>query len=167
MKQYLIIGTTTALLLLSSCGAGNKDNAAILTEKKAQMEKLKADEKTLQDEINKLDTSSANAQKAKLVTVETIQGGNFNHYIKLQGRIDAQNISYISPRGNAGVIKELYVKQGDIVKKGQLLLKLDDAIVKQNYAAAQQNLETIKNTVGVRAKYLSASAKFVEPEYWN
>src|ERR1700721_1786110 len=127
MKQYLIIGTTTALLLLSSCGAGNKDNAAILKDKKDQLEKLKADEKTLQDEIDKLDTSSADAQKAKLVTVQTIQTGGFNHYIKLQGHIDAQNISYIAPRGNPGVVKAIFVKQGDIVKKGQLLLKLDDA----------------------------------------
>jgi membrane fusion protein (multidrug efflux system) len=144
MKQYLAIGATTALLFLSSCGAGNKDNAAILTEKKAQMEKLKADEKTLQDEINKLDTSSANAQKAKLVTVQTLQAGDFNHYIKLQGKIDAENISYISPRGGPGQIKAIYVKQGDHVKKGQLLLKLDDAITRQSYAASQQNLETIK-----------------------
>jgi len=144
MKQYLIIGTATALLFLSSCGAGNKDNAAILKDKKDQLEKLKADEKTLQDEISKLDTSSANAQKAKLVTVETIQGSDFNHYIKLQGRVDALNISYIAPRGNPGLVKAVYVKQGDVVKKGQLLLKLDDAVIKQGYATAQQNVENAK-----------------------
>jgi membrane fusion protein (multidrug efflux system) len=149
MKQYLVIGTTAALLFLSSCGAGNKDNAAILKDKKDQLEKLKADEKTLQDEISKLDTSSANAQKAKLVTVETIQGGNFNHYIKLQGRIDAQNISYIAPRGNPGVVTAIYVKQGDYVKKGQLLLKLDDAIVRQSLVAAQQGLAGTKTQLAL------------------
>jgi membrane fusion protein (multidrug efflux system) len=145
MKQYLIIGTTTALLLLSSCGAGNKDNAAILKDKKDQLEKLKADEKTLQDEIDKLDTSSADAQKAKLVTVQTIQTGGFNHYIKLQGHIDAQNISYIAPRGNPGVVKAIFVKQGDIVKKGQLLLKLDDAVLKQTYTTALQGITTAQS----------------------
>ena len=146
MKQYLIIGTATALLFLSSCGAGNKDNAAILKDKKDQLEKLKADEKTLQDEIDKLDTSSANAQKAKLVTVQTIQTGGFNHYIKLQGHIDAQNISYIAPRGTpGGVVKAIFVKQGDVVKKGQLLLKLDDAVLKQTYTTALQGVTTAQS----------------------
>jgi membrane fusion protein, multidrug efflux system len=134
---------------LSSCGAGNKDNAAILKDKKDQLEKLKANEKTLQDEISKLDTSSANAQKAKLVTVETIQDGNFNHYIKLQGHIDALNISYIAPRGNPGLVKALYIKQGDIVKKGQLLLKLDDAVANQSLIAAQEGLTSTKTQLAL------------------
>jgi membrane fusion protein (multidrug efflux system) len=144
MKQYLIMGTAAVLVVLSSCGAGHKSAAEILTEKKDQLEKMKTDEKTLQAEISKLDTSSANAQKAKLVTVQTIKAADFNHYIKFQGKVDAENISYITPRGGPGQVKALYVKQGDHVKQGQLLLKLDDAITRQSYAAAQQNLETIK-----------------------
>jgi membrane fusion protein (multidrug efflux system) len=151
MKHYLLIGSTAALFLLSSCGAAHKDNAEILTEKKAQLEKLKEDEKTLQDEISKLDTSNADAQKAKLVTVQTIQASDFNHYIKLQGQIDAQNISYIAPHGNPGVVTAVYVKQGDYVKKGQLLLKLDDAIVKQSLVAAQQGLESTKTQLALAA----------------
>jgi membrane fusion protein, multidrug efflux system len=145
MKQYLMIGAT-AILLLSSCGGG-KDP---LTAKKAQMEQLKADKqklddqiKSLQTEIDQLDPSSADDQKAKLVAVETIAPTDFKHYIQSQGKVDALNISYISPTGGPGVVKELYVQQGDQVKKGQLLLKLDDAVLKQNYAAAQQNLQTL------------------------
>src|SRR5260221_1635460 len=131
MKQYLIAGTI-ALLLLSSCGAGKKDKTEALSEKKAELEKLKADVKNLETEISKIDTSTANAQKAKLVAVQTLQANVFNHYIKLQGKIDAENISYITPRGGPGQIKALYIKQGDRVRKGQLLLKLDDAVIRQN-----------------------------------
>lgn len=150
MKQYLIIGTA-AMILLASCGATDKDKNADLKEKKAQLEALKATKektdqqiKDLQAEIIKLDPSADNAQKAKLVTVQTIQNGEYNHYIKLQGRIDAENISYITPRGGPGQVKAIYVKQGEHVRKGQLLLKMDDAVVRQNYTAAQQNLQTIK-----------------------
>lgn len=149
MKQYLIIGTT-ALLLLSSCGSKN-DTAALLKDKKDQLGKLTADKekidgqiKDLQAEIDKLDPSASTAQKAKLVTVLALQPGDFAHYIKLQGKVDAENISYISPRGGPGQVKAVYVKEGDHVRKGQLLLKLDDAIVRQNYTASQQSLETIK-----------------------
>ncbi|UAY52185.1 efflux RND transporter periplasmic adaptor subunit [Ferruginibacter albus] len=143
MKQYLIIGTTAVIVLLSSCG-GKKDNNGGLSEKKAQLEKLKEQVKTLQAEVDKLDTSAANAQKAKLVAVQTIQLSDFTHYIKLQGKIDAENISYIAPSGAPGLVKAVYVKQGDHVRKGQALLKLDDAVMKQAYVTAQQNVENAK-----------------------
>jgi membrane fusion protein (multidrug efflux system) len=150
MKQYFIVGTT-ALILLSSCGASHEDKNAVLNDKKTELEKLKTDKekidgqiKDLQIDIDKLDTTASTAQKAKLVSVQTLQVRDFNHFIQLQGHIDALNISYIAPRGNPGLVKEIYVKQGDQVKKGQLLLKLDDAVMRQNYNASEQNLETIK-----------------------
>jgi RND family efflux transporter MFP subunit len=81
---------------------------------------------------------------AKLVSTSPVTTQNFVHSIDLQGRVDAENISYISPRMGGGQVKGLYVKKGDYVKKGQLLVKLDDAIVKQQVAAAKQNTETLK-----------------------
>ena len=92
----------------------------------------------------KLDTSAAAAQKTKLVAVQTLAATDFAHYIELQGRVDAENVSFITPRGGPGQVKAIYVKQGRLVKKGQLLLKLDDAIIQQNVVAARQGLESIK-----------------------
>lgn len=151
MKQYLIIGATTALVLLSSCGGSKKEGNAVLNDKKAALEKLKS-EKTkldqniivLEEEINKLDTSAAANQKTKLVALQTVASSNFTHYIELQGRVDAENVSYITPRGGPGQVKAIYVKQGDRVKKGQLLLQLDNAVMQQNLVAARQGLESIK-----------------------
>jgi len=68
----------------------------------------------------------------------------FEHYIQLQGKVDAENISYITPRGMGGQVKAILVKQGDHVQKGQLLMRLDNAIQSQNLVAARQGLETIK-----------------------
>jgi len=69
---------------------------------------------------------------------------DFTHYIELQGRVDAENVSFVTPRGGPGQVKSLFIKQGQVVKKGQLLLKLDDAIIQQNLVAARQGLESIK-----------------------
>jgi membrane fusion protein (multidrug efflux system) len=99
---------------------------------------------SLETEISKLDTSAAAAQKTKLVAIQTLTATDFVHYIELQGRVDAENVSYITPRGGPGQVKAIYVKQGDHVKKGQLLLKLDDAVIQQNVVAARQGLESIK-----------------------
>jgi len=48
------------------------------------------------------------------------------------------------PPGQPGQIKAIYVKQGDRVRKGQLVAKLDDAIAKQNLDAATQQVGSVK-----------------------
>lgn len=154
MKQYLII-STVAVMLLTSCGESKKGNDATLNDNKATLEKLKGDKdkidariSSLEKAIAKSDTSAGATQKAKLVTVQTLATSDFIHYIELQGHVDAENVSYVTPRGGPGQVKAIYVKQGDQVKKGQLLLRLDDAVIQQNVVAARQGLETIKTQLG-------------------
>jgi RND family efflux transporter MFP subunit len=150
MKNLFIIGTA-AVMLLSACGNSKKDGAADLNDKKAALEKLKGDKlktdeqiKKLQDELLKLDTNAASSSKIKLVSTSPVATQHFQHFIDLQGKVDAENISYISPRMGPGQVKALYVSQGQTVKKGQLLLKMDDAIIRQQIVAATQQMEVTK-----------------------
>jgi RND family efflux transporter MFP subunit len=150
MKKYFLIAIT-GISLLTSCGSSTKENNAALNDKKAALEKLRGDKAKLdaqitllEADINKLDPAGSSTQKAKLVAVQTLATADFNHFIELQGKIESENISYISPRGGPAQVKEVLIKKGQSVRKGQLLLRLDDAIVKQNMAAAKQGLETIK-----------------------
>lgn len=143
------------MFLIASCGNSSKDGSAAINDKKAAIEKLKADKtktdeeiKKLQAELEKLDSNSANAAKIKLVSVTAVTTEDFKHYIDLQGKVDAENISYISPRMGPAQVKAVYVSQGQAVKKGQLLLKLDDAILRQSVTAATQQLEGIKTQLG-------------------
>lgn len=149
MKQY-ILPSLAALVLLYSCSDSKKEGNAAINDKKAQLEKLKGENEKnsaemakLQAELLKLDPNS-NPSKIKLVATAPVTKQDFNHYIDLQGTVDAENISYISPRGMGGQVKAVYVKQGDRVKKGQLLLRLDDAIQRQQTVAARQQLEGIR-----------------------
>ena len=132
-------------LFAASCSNSKKDGDAAVNDKKTQLEKLKSakdkqDEqiRKLQEELSKIDTSSSNPSKIKLVALTPVTLQNFDHYIDLQGKVDAENISYISPRGMGGQVRGVFVRQGDYVKKGQLLLKLDDAIQRQQVVAARQ-----------------------------
>lgn len=143
--KYTVIGSL--IITLAACGAKNDS----LSSKKASLDKLKKEQtainekiKVLESEIAKLDTAFVKNDIAKLVAISSITTQDFTHYIDLQGHIDADNISYISPRLGPGQVKAIYVKKGDFVKKGQLLLKLDDALIKQQINAAKQSLETIK-----------------------
>lgn len=152
MKKITQISITAlAMFIMAACGNSKKEGSALINDKKAAIEKLKSqnaknDEEIqkLQAELEKLDTNAAEAAKIKLVAATAVTTQDFKHYIDLQGHVDAQNISYISPRGMPGQVKALYVQQGQYVKKGQLLLKLDDAIMQQQVTAASQQSEVLK-----------------------
>jgi len=148
MKRIIKLSAAALLLMMmSACGNKGKDVLAI---KKAELEKIKTQREELdnkisklQAEINKLDTAAA-ASKTTLVSLSVINNSSFRHYIDLRGNIDAEDISYISPRMGPAQVKAVYVKQGQEVRKGQLLLKLEDAIIRQQIVAARQQLQGIK-----------------------
>jgi RND family efflux transporter MFP subunit len=145
MNKLLMTLAVAAALFAVSCGG--KDQKGELGEKKAKLEKLKA-EKTkldkdiqqLQMEIAKLDPASVTVAP-KLVAVTPVSMRSFAHYIDLQGRVDADNISYLTPRGMPAQVKALYIKKGDYIKKGQLIMKLDDAV-------QLKQLESLKTQLG-------------------
>jgi membrane fusion protein (multidrug efflux system) len=135
MKNFIRIASAAMLLaFLSACGSGAKDEKGGLTDKKTKLEKFRSDRdkldaeiKELEEEIAKIDTSAVQ-NKGKLVAAMPITEQNFEHYIDLQGHVDADNVYYVTPRGGPAQVKALYIKKGDVVKKGQLLAKLDDAV---------------------------------------
>ena len=151
IKLLFIVATT----ILFSCNQTKEDGSKLLADKKSDLEKLvvqknklEDDIKKLQEQINQLDTNHSFENNAKLVATASVAVQKFEHYIDLRGKIDAENISYITPRGMGGQVKAIFVKEGDVVHKGQLLLKLDDAIVRQSLTAARQQIETIKTQLG-------------------
>jgi len=137
--------------IVSSCGDSGKKKPGSLSDKKAELQKLKTekdnlDEKitALQKDIAKQDTSASVMAKPKLVAITLVKTEDFKHYLDLQGSVDAKNISYITPSGQPGQIKAIYVKQGDKVHKGQLILKLDDAVARENVNAVKQQLGSVR-----------------------
>lgn len=151
MKKYLI-GFVLISLITASCGSSKKDKAGDLNDKKARLTELKTEQEkitteivALEKEIAKVDTSAA--AKPKLVAVTPVTPDNFQHYIDLQGKLDAQNISYVAPpNGQGGIVKALYVTQGQSVRKGQVLARLDDQMIRQQIEPLRVQLATAEDT---------------------
>lgn len=153
IKQIVLI--FNLVLFAASCANSKKEGDADLSDKKTRLEKLKVEKDKndqeilkLQEELNKLDTSSSNPSKIKLVATTTITRQDFNHYIELQGKVDAENISYIAPR-QPGIVKSIFVRQGDAVRKGQLLLKLDNALFTQGVISARQQVAILNSQLAL------------------
>lgn len=151
MKKYLI-GMVLFSLIAASCGSSKKDEAGNLNGKKAKLQELKIEQQkivrdiaTLEKEIGKQDATAV--ANPKLVSITPVQTDNFKHYINLQGRIDATNISYVAPpNGQGGIVKELYVVQGQSVRKGQVLARLDDQLIRQQIEPIRVQLATAEDT---------------------
>ncbi|MBM3444214.1 MAG: efflux RND transporter periplasmic adaptor subunit [Bacteroidetes bacterium] len=169
MKQFILISAT---VLFAAC-TGKKEENTSLAGKKAELQQLteQRDELSkkilaLETEIQKLGGSTA-PEKTKLVQITELMNSDFSHYIELQGKIMTENVSYVTPRGMGGQVKSIFVKEGDAVKKGQLLMKLEDGIIQQSIKQVESQLSFARNIfsrqenlwkegIGTEVQYLSA-----------
>ncbi|MEP6844457.1 MAG: efflux RND transporter periplasmic adaptor subunit, partial [Panacibacter sp.] len=149
MQKIVNIVLFGLALFLAACSA-KSDGAkgGELAAKKTQLAELKKQQQKIGDEITNLEAEivkldpSLKTEKTKLVSVSAVTTGTFTHYIDLQGSVASEDISYVSPRnGQGGLVKQVFVKQGDLVKKGQQLLKLDDAVYLKNLQQAETQLK--------------------------
>lgn len=151
----------TAVLLVAvfaiACGNASKPADG---SKEAELQKLKEEQtklnekiRTMEDELAKTDTSAAAKANAKLVQITPVATNKFTHFIDLQGKVDAENIAFVSPRGQGGLVRAVLVKQGQPVGKGQLLMRLDDAVTGQQIDQLKVQLNLAK-TVYERRKNL-------------
>ncbi len=137
-----------SILLLTACGGS--ENTGDISQLQTQLAELKKKKssidteiRTLEAQLAKLDTAGAR-QGSKLVSLDTVRVGVFQHYIDLQGKVEAEGMAYVAPAGMGGQVKAVYVKLGTPVSKGQLILKLDDAIAQQQLSAARQQSGQLK-----------------------
>lgn len=150
MYKIITVVILSSTLLLAACGSSNIDDT--LEGKKKKLDDLKAEQVKLNDQIAKLqadiaklDPSAAPEAKAKLVAITTIQPDTFVHYIDLQGTVDAENIAYVTPQNQGGQVQAIYVKQGDYVNKGQLLLKLNNEAARTQLGPLQVQLSNAED----------------------
>lgn len=146
MKSYTIALIAT---LLTACGGekpndlqGKRDE---LAELKTQQSELTTKIKTLEGEVARLDPKKAEEARAKDVTVAPVAATTFKHFVELQGTIDAKNNVEVSPK-SGGVITAVYVREGDRVRAGQAIAKIDDQIMRETMAELRTQL-SLANTV--------------------
>jgi RND family efflux transporter MFP subunit len=149
MQKILNIAlAASVVLLIASCGSSSKEKGEA-GDLKVKLEKLKKEKNGLDLQIRQVEEQLAKAdpssvQTQKLISVDTLRIQDFTHFIELQGKIDADNVAYVSPSGQGGIVKAVYVKSGSRVSKGQAILKLDDALPRQAVVGAQQQAGVLK-----------------------
>lgn len=151
--RYIIITLISAIVLTSCGGEKNKSVEDILAskdlelmrQKKAELDasaqEISAQLKLLEKEIKTLDPQ----EKIPLITTFKTEESEFNHFVELQGNVSTkQNIVIMAEYG--GVLSRVYVKEGQKVRKGQTLAKIDDGGLSQQLAQAKIQTDLAKTT---------------------
>jgi membrane fusion protein (multidrug efflux system) len=144
MKKIIYLA---AIVFLAACSNKPKDKAAELAD-------LKKQQATLNDKITKLEKEIGKKDSVKSTDVSTfmVKAGNFTNYVQIQGKIDAQD-NVMAYSQSQGVITAIYVKPGQRVSRGQVLVQLDNSVLNQSIAQAETQV-SLNRTLFERQKNL-------------
>ncbi|PSL48871.1 RND family efflux transporter MFP subunit [Chitinophaga niastensis] len=162
-RYFFLIPVIT--IILASCGGGGGNKADQL--QKLKQDKVKYNEDidkkiaALEKEVGKNDS----VVKMKDVTVTEVRDTLFEHYIDVQGSVDARENVNVSARV-PGVITNIFVKEGQAVSQGQTLAQVDDQVLKANMAELRTQLD-LANTLFEKQKNLWSQKIGSELQYLN
>jgi len=152
MKKLTIL--FTSLILVTACQTKQKTNLKeLISQKKAVEYKIDS----LNKKLIKLDAAIANQDKSKKlqkVTITNIKPVTFKHYLSIQGNVGTDKNSVIRPE-LSGIVKAIFVKETQFVKKGAPLMQLDNAIINDNINELKTQLTLAKTTYKRQARLWS------------
>jgi HlyD family secretion protein len=88
-------------------------------------------------------SSSLNVEKDK-ITVETVTAGQFDDYIRVIGRVEPITTIYLDAL-EAGRVVNRFIEEGEMVKKGDVILKLENRELYQNILISETSLAEKEN----------------------
>ncbi|MEO1450406.1 MAG: efflux RND transporter periplasmic adaptor subunit [Bacteroidota bacterium] len=133
-------------LIAAACGGGNEapktleGKKALLAAKKQTLLTLNKEISALETEINAEDPNAGKAKRVTSVAAEALTPVTFQHFVKVQGQIEANKNVMVSPQ-TAGVITKINVREGQSVRRGQVLAQIDDAVMRSSIEELKTSLE--------------------------
>ncbi len=128
------------VISLAACSGNGPDAIQKkITERKKKVASLNTEIVQLEAELAKKDKSTGQDLKTA-VHVQELHVQEFDHYINVNGKVEAINEAWISPEIN-GQVKKIHVKEGNTVNQGQLLISLSTEITSKNIDEVKTSLE--------------------------
>lgn len=91
-------------------------------------------------ESNELQTLPQNNSEVSVVEVQTLQKRTFMYHIQTQGKVESLESSKMQFQ-ISGLLQKIYIKNGSLVQKGQIIAQLDNQAQKIALAEAQNEVK--------------------------
>jgi len=132
----------------------------------AKLEELTLDLSQLNNKLSVLNKD----RNTPLITTITTSEQKFNHFIELQGNVKTKQNVLVYPE-MPGILNKVYVKEGQKVKKDQILATIDDGGLSQQLLLLKSNEQLAKTTferqkrlwdqqIGSEIQYLQAKTSY-------
>ncbi|MCU4158083.1 efflux RND transporter periplasmic adaptor subunit [Carboxylicivirga sp. A043] len=169
MKKIIILAmiALAIIALASSCSSKSNDDAA---NKQVQLNEYKSELSELKKKIAKLEKELSVGRKEGVVNVEAtaIKTGLYEHFVDVTGQVETDKNIIISPEA-AGKIVSIHVKEGDKVRKGDVLARLNTEMTQRSLRQVEINLQLATTTferqadlweqnIGSEMEYLQAKS---------
>ncbi|MBK3519776.1 efflux RND transporter periplasmic adaptor subunit [Carboxylicivirga marina] len=164
MKKLLIL---PLIALMVACSAEQGDDNQ---EKKEQLKEYKKELSELKKNIAKLEKELSLDRKESVINVvaTAIEEGLYEHFVDVTGKVKADKNIVISPE-TAGKIISINVKEGDRVKRGTILARLNTEMTQRSLRQIEINLQLATTTyerqadlweqnIGSEMEYLQAKS---------
>ncbi len=171
MKRIALFSITIASLL-ASCGqkAETPTDAAgvrqALQTKRDELQRLQTEIADLEKMLAQLDTT-AKTEKTILATTLRVAPRTFEHFVEVQGNVATVEDPAMASSEMGGRILEMLVKEGDVVKKGDLIAKVNLESIQRSIDELGKSMELAqdiyqrqeklwKQNIGTEIQYLQA-----------
>jgi len=176
MKKTALILLLT--IIVTSCGGDGKSVDSVI--EKGSLEDIRSKraeivlkQQEINDQLSQIDAAISRldtVKKLPLVTAFAAKKTVFNHYLEIQGDVETKKNIILYPEYN-GVLTRIYVREGQKVRKGQLLAVIDDGGLSQQVAQMEVQASLAKTTferqerlwnqkIGSEIQYLQAKTNY-------
>lgn len=140
---------------------------------KAKKTEIETKQQALDDQLKmlntKLDALDTN-KKVPLITTFTAKQEVFTHYLELQGNVETKQNILVYPE-MPGIIEAILVKDGQAVKKGDIIARIKDGGLSDQLSQLETQTELARTTferqkrlwkqkIGSEMQYLQAKAQY-------
>lgn len=167
--------TITLSALIAACGGGDITD---LGRKRQELDSLKTAYKALGERIKETEAwivehDTTVRRNLPTVTADTIVVGPFAHYVNVHGYVRADKAAALYAGG--GRVRRILVSPGDRVRKGDLLISIDNDVVAEQIRQAEATVELARTAfekqerlwqqkIGSEMQYLQAKSQKEQAE---
>lgn len=140
LNKAILTVLGAAALFVVSCDQQPEGTLEEYTAKRdslrTERDKIEAEIATISERIAELDTSA----ERQLVTIYKPGRDVFRHYFEVHGNVQTDRAATLYAE-NPGLVQQINVEEGQRVKKGHVLVRLDAEMTARNIAELQTSLE--------------------------